>query len=71
MNLNLGRGNLDIDENWSQGRLAELEWVVYSVCIQNHQLQATCKLKDPLNLSLYLSYRHTKRYFILNQQTLI
>lgn len=58
VNLNLGRGDLDIDENWGQGGLAELERVVYSVCIQNHQLQATRKLKDPLNLPLDLSYRH-------------
>lgn len=60
MNFNLGRGDLDIDENWSQGGLAELKRMVYRVCIQNHQLQATGQLKDPLNLALDLSYRHTE-----------
>lgn len=51
----LRRGDLDVDDDWRQRSLAQLRWMVYCVSIQNHQLQRTCQLKDPLDLTLYLS----------------
>lgn len=44
-----------MNNNWGQGGLEELGWVVDGVRIQHNQLQGARQLEDPLDLTLHLS----------------
>lgn len=62
----LWRGDLDVDDNGGEGGLAQLRRMVDGVGIQNHQLQRSGQLKNPLNLALDLSCRKiSTRFFFL------
>lgn len=45
-----------MNNDGGQGGLEELGWVVDGVSVQHHQLQGAGQLKDPLNLTLHLSW---------------
>lgn len=44
-----------MNNNWGQGGLEELGWVVDGVRIKHNQLQGARQLEDPLDLALHLS----------------
>lgn len=48
-------GDLDVDDDGSEGGLAQLRRVIDGVSIQNHQLQRAGQFENPLNLTLDLS----------------
>lgn len=52
-------GDLDVDDDGSEGGLSQLRRVVDGVSVQNHQLQRAGQFKNPLNLTLDLSWRKT------------
>lgn len=57
----LGGGDLDVDDDGSEGGLAQLRRVVDGVSVQNHQLQRAGQFKNPLNLTLDLSWRRQQQ----------
>lgn len=48
----LRRRNLDIHYNRGQRGFTELSWMINSICIKDHQLQCSCKFKNPLDFTL-------------------
>lgn len=60
----LGGGDLDVDDDGSEGGLAQLRRVVDGVCVQNHQLQRAGQFENPLNLTLDLSCKMLANTFL-------
>ena len=60
----LRRRNLDIHYNRGQRGFTELSWMINSICIKDHQLQCSCKFKNPLDFTLNFRCKRLSRVWL-------